>query len=80
MRATGDPSMLAPEVCVEVMSISNTGEEMGKKRALYREMGAEEVWVVSDDGAFWFFADEEIDRSAIAPGCPTHVSLPGAGG
>jgi len=75
MRATGDPSMLAPEVCVEVMSISNTSQEMEEKRALYREIGAEEVWVVSDEGAIRFFADAEIERSVIAPGCPLRVSL-----
>jgi len=73
MRATGDPSTLAPEVCVEVMSASNTDEEMQKKRAHYRAIGAEEIWVVSEDGAIRFYAEEEIDRSAIAPGCPNGV-------
>jgi len=73
MRATGDPSTLAPEVCVEVMSASNTDEEMQKKRAHYRAIGAEEIWVVSEDGAIRFYAEEEIDRSAIAPGCPNRV-------
>ncbi len=73
MRATGDPSTLAPEVCVEVMSTSNTREEMQKKRALYRTIGAEEIWVVSEDGTIRFYSEEEIDRSAIAPGCPKEV-------
>ncbi len=73
MRATGDPSTLAPEVCVEVMSTSNTNEEMQKKRARYRTIGAEEIWVVSEDGAIRFYAEEEIDHSAIAPGCPNRV-------
>jgi len=76
MRATGDPSTLAPEVCVEVMSTSNTNEEMQAKRALYRAIGAKEIWVVSEDGAIRFYADEEIERSGIAPECPTSVPLP----
>ncbi len=73
MEATGDPSTLAPEICVEVMSASNTEDEMQEKRALYRDIGAEEVWIVDEDGCIRFFADEEIDRSAIAPNCPRQV-------
>ncbi|WP_232798060.1 Uma2 family endonuclease [Salinibacter altiplanensis] len=44
MQKTGDPTTLAPEVCIEVMSASNDWEEMEHKRALYRTAGAEEVW------------------------------------
>jgi Uma2 family endonuclease len=73
MEATGDPSTLAPEICVEVMSDSNTEAEMVEKRALYREIGAEEVWVVDEDGHIRFFTDEEQGQSAIAPGCPNQI-------
>lgn len=59
MRETGDPSTLAPEICVEVVSASNTEEEMQAKRQLYRTIGAEEVWVVSEDGTIRFFGEEE---------------------
>lgn len=75
MRKTGDPSTRAPEVCVEVMGASNTEEEMREKRALYLEIGAEEVWVVGEDGAIRFFEDEEVERSTIAPECPKTVQL-----
>lgn len=74
MRETGDPSTLAPELCVEVMSDSNTMEEMDAKRTLYREAGAEEVWVVEQDGHVRFFAEEEIEQSAIAPAFPDPLS------
>ena len=74
MRETGDPSTLAPEICVEVMSESNTEEEMQEKRALYREIGAEEVWVVGEEGGIRFFGEEEAERSGIAPDCPQSVS------
>jgi Uma2 family endonuclease len=73
MDATGDPPTLAPEICVEVMSESNTDAEMAEKRRLYRSIGAEEVWIVSEDGQIRFFTDEEIDQSGIAPECPSHL-------
>jgi len=73
MRETGDPTTLAPEICVEVMSDSNDWDEMHEKRALYREAGAEEVWVVMEDGTVRFFADEEMETSEIAPDVPAQV-------
>lgn len=73
MEKTGDPPTLAPEICVEVLSESNTAEEMAGKRALYREAGAEEVWLVEPDGQVRFFTDEEQDQSAIAPDVPNQV-------
>ncbi|MEF8865794.1 MAG: Uma2 family endonuclease [Salinibacter sp.] len=73
MRETGDPSTLAPEICVEVMSESNTEEEMQEKRSLYREIGAEEVWVVGPEGDIRFFGDEERQASALVPDFPTEV-------
>lgn len=73
MDATGDPSTLAPEICVEVLSASNTPEEMADKRALYRSIGAEEVWIVTDDGQIRFYRDAEIDRSELVPECPGHI-------
>jgi Uma2 family endonuclease len=73
MKKTGDPTTLAPEICVEVMSDSNDWEEMEEKRALYREAGAEEIWVVTQDGEVHFFADEEMDASTIAPDFPQQI-------
>jgi Uma2 family endonuclease len=73
MRETGDPPTRAPEICVEILSESNTVAEMEEKRALYRDAGAEEVWVVTQDGQIRFFAGEERERSSIAPDCPDHV-------
>jgi len=76
MQATGDPSTKAPEICVEVMSVSNTDAEMHEKRMLYREIGAEEVWVAASDGTLRFFGSEEQPESALAPTCPSTVELP----
>ena len=76
MKKTGDPPTLAPEICVEVsrqLSGSNTAEEMADKRALYREAGADEVWLVEPDGRIRFFGKQEREQSALAPDCPNHV-------
>jgi Uma2 family endonuclease len=45
------PFPKAPEVCVEVMSPSNSWPEMEMKAGLYLGAGAEEVWIVSLDGS-----------------------------
>jgi preprotein translocase subunit Sec61beta len=46
---------------------------MREKRALYREAGAEEVWVVSETGTVRFFGDEEMETSQIAPDVPEEL-------
>jgi Uma2 family endonuclease len=74
MKDTGDPPTLAPQLCVEVMSDSNTMDERHEKRALYREGGAEEVWIVHPDGRVQFFAEEALDQSALAPSFPNRLS------
>lgn len=70
---TGDPSPLAPEICVEVMSVANSEEEMQEKRALYRDAGAEEVWIVAEDGTVRFFGEEELEQSRLVPEFPTRI-------
>jgi Uma2 family endonuclease len=73
MDKAGDPPTLAPEICVEVMSENNDWEEMDSKRALYLEAGAEEVWVVAEDGEVRFFGEEEIEASGLVPDFPGRV-------
>lgn len=50
-----EPTPVAPEICLEVRSESNTGAEMEGKRTLYVEAGAEEVWIVEEDGGVQFY-------------------------
>lgn len=73
MEETGDPTTLAPEICVEVMSESNDWEEMEEKMGLYREAGAEEVWVLEQDGTVRFFAEDELEHSELVPDFPRSV-------
>lgn len=73
MQRTGDPSTFAPEICIEVMSDSNDWEEMQQKRDLYLETGAEEVWIVDEEGQIWFYGEEEMETSEIATEFPTKL-------
>jgi len=40
----------APEICVEVMSPTNSWAEMHMKAGLYLQAGAEQVWIVTLQG------------------------------
>jgi Uma2 family endonuclease len=41
---------VAPDLCVEVLSPTNTRIEMAEKRAAYLAADAKEVWIVDEDG------------------------------
>jgi len=66
--------VLAPEVCVEVLSPSNTRGEIEDKKRLYFEAGADEVWLCGLDGRMVFFTkaapNEARERSALCPEFP----------
>jgi Uma2 family endonuclease len=44
------PYSHAPELCIEIVSPSNPREEMTNKVQLYLQAGAEEVWIVWENG------------------------------
>lgn len=48
-------ALSAPELCVEIISSSNTREEMLEKVELFIESGAKEVWLISEDGTASFY-------------------------
>ena len=48
----------APDLCVEVLSPSNSLSEMTEKVRLYLGYGAKEVWLVDDDGSIRAFGPE----------------------
>jgi Uma2 family endonuclease len=50
-HGTMTPFPSAPEICVEVLSPSNSDVEIREKVAAYLAAGAREVWVVALDGA-----------------------------
>jgi len=66
----------APEICVEVLSPTNSLDEMNEKRALYFEAGAQEVWICGLDGNLRFYAapGQQVDASHLCPGFPQEVA------
>jgi Uma2 family endonuclease len=64
----------APEICVEVLSPSNTAAEMEEKRALYFEAGAAEVWICDLDGRMAFYVPQLNKNSRLCVGFPTEIS------
>jgi len=66
----------APEICVEVISPSNTEEEMADKKALYFAAGAKEVWFCREDGTMEFFLGADgpaVAASALCPEFPATI-------
>ena len=65
---------IAPEICVEVLSTSNTKEEIVEKRALYFAVGAREVWTCNKKGVMKFYdAQGEIKQSRLVPAFPSQI-------
>ena len=51
---------ISPEICVEILSPSNSREQMLGKMQLYFAAGAQEVWLCSEDGDMEFFRYDNI--------------------
>jgi len=66
---------VAPDVCVEIMSPSNTKEELLEKAALYFEAGAKEVWISDSLGHIEVFGapSNRIAASRICPDFPLQI-------
>ena len=52
------PYTAAPEICIEVISPSNSDRQMQEKMALYFQRGAQECWLVTEEGEVRFFGSE----------------------
>jgi Uma2 family endonuclease len=64
----------APDICVEILSPSNTAREIEERIALYFESGASEVWVCQENGALLFHSLDGLQRaSRICPHFPTKL-------
>jgi Uma2 family endonuclease len=49
------PFVEAPEICVEIMSPSNSRAELEEKMQLYFDRGAKEVWIAFEDGNIEYY-------------------------
>jgi Uma2 family endonuclease len=75
MKAFGEitPYTQAPEICVEILFASNVEAEIAEKIGAYLAAGAEEVWLVSEDGTVRYVSPlGELARSRF----PVALSLP----
>lgn len=69
-------SPVMPELCIEVLSGSNTGAEIDAKRQLYLEGGAEEVWIVSESGEVRFYdKGGQIPASKLVGSFPDKIEV-----
>jgi Uma2 family endonuclease len=67
---------VAPEICVEIISTSDTQKEMAEKRELYFAAGAKEVWMCNENGAMSFFnAEQQLTHSVLVPEFPKKVDV-----
>jgi Uma2 family endonuclease len=67
---------IAPELCVEVLSMSNSDYEMKEKRKLYFEQGAKEFWICDEYGNVSFYgAKRKLAKSKLFPEFPTKVEI-----
>ena len=51
-------ALSAPELCAEIISSSNTREEMKDKVELFLDAGANEVWLVTEDGQVTYYTPQ----------------------
>jgi Uma2 family endonuclease len=66
---------IAPEICVEVWSPSNSPEEIEMKRRLYLAKGAQEFWYCDAKGDITCFdANGPITRSRLCPSFPANIA------
>jgi Uma2 family endonuclease len=76
-RATVLP--IAPEICVEVLSPSNSREQMLEKMMLYFAKRAEEVWLCDEHGKMEFFtaasAPAPVAQSLRCPEFPQQIDV-----
>jgi len=72
---------IAPEICIEVLSASNTEEEhfpeeLQEKRELYFEQEAQEVWFCDEEGVMSFYTPQgPLDNSEIVKDFPEKIEL-----
>ncbi|HLC17161.1 MAG TPA: Uma2 family endonuclease [Thermodesulfovibrionia bacterium] len=78
MRNNGleTPYQQAPEVCIEIVSPSNTEREIKEKINLYLSKGALEVWVCEESGHVLLYGYKgEIESSRFFPEVPKVIEI-----
>ncbi len=69
------PYNTAPELCVEIISPSNSKKEMTQKTHLYLQAGAKEVWICEQSGNFAIYNHlGQTHRSIFFDNLPNHFN------
>ena len=69
-------AIVAPELCVEVASLSNSKREMDQKRKLYFEQGAIEFWFCDEYGDVTFYNSEgQLNNSILFAEFPAKIEI-----
>lgn len=69
-------SAIAPILCIEVLSPSNTLAEMNHKKSLYFETGADEFWLCDQTGNMSFYDQNgELSISRLVSDFPITIDL-----
>lgn len=67
---------IAPEICIEILSSSNSEAEMHEKQVLYFTAGAEEFWLCNEQGKMTFYdVNDELISSKRVPQFPHQINL-----
>ena len=67
---------IAPEICVEILSASNTAEEMREKALLFFEKEAQEFWLCTEEGEMSFYnRTGKLAQSFLVPDFPATVEF-----
>jgi Uma2 family endonuclease len=65
----------SPEIVVEVLSPSNAGDEIRRKRLAVFARGAQEFWLCDPKGKLEFFGSRgRLTKSRLCPGFPFRVA------
>lgn len=78
--AVGDQSVLetAPDICIEILSPSNTVNEIQNKFRLYFEAGANECWQCDQQGQMTYYLGNDMGttstQSNLCPDFPSEIS------
>ena len=66
---------VAPEICIEVISASNSKKEINEKKHLFMEAGAQEFWVCDEEGQLKFYnSTGELASSLLVPEFPKTIT------
>ena len=67
---------IAPEICIEVLSDSDTDKEMEIKKQLYFQQQTQEFWICDQQGKMRFFNPKsELLYSELVPKFPNEIDV-----